>query len=650
MTNIWDKISLKSLIIYSVISYITIFSIHIISNRFNNEYDDMYENKYMYLSDKVVQFPIYHEKYVKIRTGIPGKIIKYYIDFSLNDTYLFDNSNPILYSSTYDGQTDVLHFNHKLVRIKINTDYPKYTTSATLNDFVSFDGILGLGEGSDILKIWPNIIIDSYILRFGFNGIDNRYKFYNHILFDNIDIKYYNMPIYDSTNDDINGNIGFGDDNNINYKIHLNLSESHNIIPTKLMSDKLLILCNKKYITYDGNNDNINILNNIYFKSNMTTAKYNIKKRNYDITKDTATCMILRDDNFKYYDKINQMPFIKKQINKNSDNDVIFGHNIIGPYALQLFYNLDEDKNSLKRNYVLWPTFKLFIPEFPSRDLNLYFELLLGCIFSIWFIIVRIDIVLIVRTKMLLNFIQLFGCNVCIVCLIYNINGINIYYLFINLMNYNGNSLLYFTFLIFINCSIIFSILILVFIDIVQLFNDKYTNNIFENPNEQDIKFRRDILHKWDIYSVARKSLFETMILLTWWISSIEYHTEPRGFVFLIFISVILCNIHLSYFYMILSRNLSYLKNCTKNKSRYLLEIITWVIHAFFIAICILFLFKLNLEPYLILNYFNNPLNFYIKILFFLITVAAPSLILFIRMERAHIFYILYSKLEKNIL
>ena len=132
------------------------------------------------LSKADVRIPVYQGQYLKdIRVGSPGKYMTLRMRFDLNRTYLYDS--PLSYSETFTTSGSDLFFlspGVEPVRLKVSYAQEPSQTTDPLAPFyngarqgtsggVSYHGVLGMGDDSDLWTTWTEFSLSKYTLTLG---------------------------------------------------------------------------------------------------------------------------------------------------------------------------------------------------------------------------------------------------------------------------------------------------------------------------------------------------------------------------------------------------------------------------------------------------------------------------------------------------
>jgi hypothetical protein len=539
------------------------------------------------ISYEPITIKLQDNQYIEIITGNPGKYNKYRIDYNLNKTYIY--STPNTYSQSYNENGELFYFNIYKIRLPVIYGVPYNDISLMLSK-VNHHGIIGLGSSSEIWKYWNKITLSATDIVFGEFDPYLTDLSYNSIIIDNNFIKDYKG---------INCIV-----NNKEYLLKFDESSDISYLPTDLYIEQNFIIeidynyddCMKKCQAMGIYNYHYNLMckndnKNIYIK--ISNNDYNI---------------------FTKFRSFYQMI----ETNKENYNQIILGRT----YTDKMVIFIDKINN----NKLIKPSFNKY--EYNNnKDINLYLSFGLALIFVIWLLTINSQLADVERNRKFFILLQIYGEILVISSLIYNVFGINCIR-FYNHYFHNNQNYLFYIFIIFIVIMLILNTIILI-----------KTFRFSRNPFESLIidKYNHPILTRWKSFQLIKRSIFETIMLFTLWITLLESHGYIQGYIYLISISTILPVIHLVYSLLIY---ISYNdENCHINNKNILISSSLSIFNIFMITISLFFLIYCNLMVYLNICCYNHPYYYSLIILYITSFVLIPTLFIFIHFERAICIY-----------
>lgn len=547
-----------------------------------------------------IKLPIYKHKFLILKTGNPGKNVKYLLDFSLNETYLFDQGLPIAYSRTYTSNSEIVYLGTKKIRLPVNYERPPQDYSTSLYTFVRHGGVLGLGPASPVWKLWSSVTISSSTITFGqydnrdmlrsgathfFSGTERcrvNGKEYDIVMDLSSDVTYLPSDIYHMNRFDIDMVYEEGREQRC-----MSTCEEMHIEPNKLCK-------------------------------HMKGSKISVTADDYTVT--TA---------------IGNYPYRMSAINKENENEIRLGTVLCDRFVTYIDW--------VSGSYVVHDSFDYF-SHFPSDDFNLYLSIISAVIYSIWLIVINTDIAIVERTMMFLFLLQLYGIIVSFTAFLYNVWGLNGVRHFVHLLDGDPSAESIFT---LVSLFYLFSIAVNFFLAIAtSRSTPREKKKCFESL-DRPVDPHRDLVNKWDVHSLSRRSIFETTMLLTIWMTQLEYHVKLQGFLYILIIALIWSTTQVSMFYMALVRNLSsHSMNPLKDQQ---LQGASWFLHLCLAIVSLLFLIRVNLVPYLNFFYSGHPCYGFIIIFIVTSMVLTTAHFVFVQIERAHISCMLHTYFSKAI-
>jgi len=187
-----------------------------------------------------IKFELINSEFVNIYIGNPANIYKMKIDLEESRMILFSNQIMTSSSSFEIITTDLIiisdyfYFDQYVLKLPIYIDYEMKFYKNSYNDIhyqsyikneIEYDGIMGLGQYSELLKYWNKFILTKYDLFF---GLDNHLLEYNKLKL------FYNLKTKTNINDFNHLKIKKFNNQNIgNIEVYYNLNKFETTILTK---------------------------------------------------------------------------------------------------------------------------------------------------------------------------------------------------------------------------------------------------------------------------------------------------------------------------------------------------------------------------------------------------------------------------------
>ena len=510
-----------------------------------------------------IRLTLEEDQYVNIMTGNPGRFNKYRIDYKYNNTYIY--LAPSSYSQTYTQYDELYYFYDKKIRLDTTYGVPENNEIIRITP-VTHNGILGLGDSSNIWKYWNRATLSSEKLILGeFDPYIAQHDTYSFIIKKGESIRC-------KVNDKL-------------YKLEFDQTNDVTYLPTELYTLKSFDI----YFKYDKEEcfeacDKMGIDTEMICDYKKEESKIHVSMFDYTIVTTTGVIYPLVMTNKADKDKI-------VLGRKYMDNMVVF---------------VDKTKDIT----IIKPDFRRF-EYFNSKDANSYLAFITCLIYIIWSLSINSELADVERNRIFFALLQLYGHVVIFVSLSYNFVGIECYRFYRHYLHINSSIPLY---LILITAL---SLLVLSVWLLCKLFY--FSRKPFESPCVTDDN--HPIMVRWTAVELLRRNVFETLLLLSLWIITLEYHNNSCGG-HLILISTVIAITQLVTFMMM-----------------YIRSSILYLFHFLLFVLSIVFLVGFNLIPLLEGYLYYHPYYYPLILMYISLLVLLPSLFIIVQVERARMSY-----------
>lgn len=530
----------------------------------------------------VISLPVEDNQYVQLPTGNPGKFNKYRIDYSLNTTYLYDF--PSSYSQTYNAHSEIIYFGDIKLRLSVRYGAPPTNYDARIYG-VKHDGVLALGPGSEIWKYW-------HIGTFSSSRIDLGRFNLNSYTKDSPGIMINYFESIQCTIDDRSYTVRFDPRQDISYLPHeLYHKKSFDIIHEYNIED-CYKWCDRMRFPVEG----------------IASMCSGSSGDGSDSTHSSSRVSTLSISDIDYASPTQSKHTIpSSKINTVHPQEIVLGRLFMDKMVIYI--------DNISQSMIIIPSFSRFRETHPDCNTNTYFALGICVTYIVWVLTVNSETPNVENNRIFFILLQLFGSILVFCTFSYNLYGIEIWKFYCHLVDSN------ITWLYDIGTIIVPVFTVLNIISVTNVF--RKAKNYFVSAGETTLEFKQgfSILSRWECSGLTNRLFFETTILWSLWITLLEGHYDAGGVLYLIFVSTVLCCLHLVITLMLFVR-----------------DSLMWVPSCLLFIFSFVFLLHSNVLPYITLQMFQNPFKWEFATTYVSIFVFIPSLFILVHIERALLF------------
>lgn len=463
-----------------------------------------------------------------------------------------------LYSQTSDGVSEIIYFNTNKIRLTVKYEVPSSDISNVVS-IVQHDGIIGLGASSELWLYWNKITLSSIELTLGD---------YNHYI-----SKPNTYPIITKPWHKIPATV-----NDKPYNIQFDMTSELSYIPPEIYFLQYF------EIVFEDAHNCAETLSNM----NMHTSLCSYTEPTLKVFKNEHVITTYTLHNFNM-----------AEVNNNDTSLIILGRTFLNKMIIY--------KNNMDDTMVIKPSYEKFSP-LQSPNLNSYLELVLIVIYIVWQLTINSEINDSEQNNLFFALLQTCGQIFVIFTIAYNVFGIQALRFYKHFLHLDTVVFFY---------TFIAIILLISIINILFLFRSflRYTDSMLTIT-------KTPIISRWNDTQLARRFVFETLILITIWFSVLQYHNSVLGYLYLISVSSWLTISQITIASMTFIRRNLYL----------IPQIIITIFFLFFLVYC-------NIAPFLRMFHPYHPMYNQIILFYLSFVIIIPSCYIICQIETSRALY-----------